>query len=81
MTVEAMRRCVEAGGTLDDADALALFDAVEALARIGRSARWYADNDARDPQEVDHALCVEIVAECETFLAPFLADFNGDRRL
>ena len=35
------------------------------LTAIENKARWYAENDARDPQEVDHALCVEILALAE----------------
>jgi hypothetical protein len=35
--------------------------AERALGEIEGKARWYADKDQRDPQEVDHALCVEIL--------------------
>lgn len=38
---------------------------LEAIAGI---ARWYADNDARDPQEVDHALCVEVLSRAQKAL-------------
>lgn len=34
---------------------------VSVLGEIEGKARWYADNLHRDPQEVDHALCVEIL--------------------
>lgn len=40
----------------------------DALAEIESKARWYADNDARDPHEVDHALCVEILDLAERAL-------------
>lgn len=40
----------------------------EALKQIVEKARWYADNDVRDPQEVDHALCVEVLALAEDAL-------------
>ena len=33
----------------------------KALGEIEGKARWYADNLDRDPREVDHALCVEIL--------------------
>jgi hypothetical protein len=32
-----------------------------ALVSIAEKADWYAKNDQRDPQEVDHALCVEVL--------------------
>ena len=35
------------------------------LAEIAEKCRWYADNPQRDPHEVDHALCVEILAMAE----------------
>ena len=35
--------------------------AERALGEIEGKARWYADNLQRDPHEVDHALCVEIL--------------------
>ncbi len=34
----------------------------EALLLIEKTARWYADNPSRLAQEVDHALCVEILS-------------------
>lgn len=39
-----------------------------ALVAIEAKARWYAENDQRDPQEVDHALCVEILSLAEDAL-------------
>lgn len=38
------------------------------LEDIAAKARWYADNDQRDPHEVDHALCVEILDVAERAL-------------
>ncbi len=46
MTVEAMRRCVEAGGTLDDDEVLALLDAVEALREIAAVKHDGSSGDA-----------------------------------
>lgn len=39
-----------------------------ALWDIAEKAKWYANNSQRDPQEVDHALCVEILALAEDAL-------------
>jgi len=39
-----------------------------ALTQIAETARWYADNGQRDPHEVDHALCVEILSMAERAL-------------
>ena len=40
----------------------------EALRDIEIKARWYADNAQRDPHEVDHALCVEVLDIAERAL-------------
>lgn len=36
-----------------------------AVEQIAETSRWYADNGGRDPLEVDHALCVEILSLAE----------------
>lgn len=49
-----------------------LLDQVELLTRalreIADTARWYAENVERLPQEVDHALCVEVLSLAEEAL-------------
>ena len=37
----------------------------EALEATLNKCKWYASNDARIAQEVDHALCVEVPSEIE----------------
>jgi hypothetical protein len=51
---------------------------VATLGEIEGKARWYADNDGRDPQEVDHALCVEILDLAQRALdaAPTSSEFG-----
>ncbi len=40
--------------------------AEEALRQIAETARWYANNGQRLAQEVDHALCVEVLSMAES---------------
>ena len=77
-------------GTLDEvrrqrngyeAALLRMWPLVDALQRISEKSNWYANNGARLPLEVDHALCVEIPSEADTALSSLnlpKANSNGE---